>query len=816
MDTSQWEKFDRHFLEPMKDAPNKYGDQTTFVLYHLFIIQIYNELKGFSEEMKKEIMQKNQPEIQDLFKMGEKKWDLNVEKSLPPLNLILPNFPKATWDVNETTKNRHKNVSKIVNTIIPKFKWPRKELIPKDASRLKADEGRAQATEFEDLEEDEFEDVDEFEESILPKSTKGESEDEDVDEFEDVEEESILPKSTETQSFPDAQEPPGPLKEKKKHVTFQLENDCPFEHQPITKGVKKVADYCKHLENRPVYRKTKEGFGCCYEEEEKAEEVKKQQKQQQQSKSYPVKEASSAASTFITSIINPSIAEEVKKNKRSHIVRMAKEKKQSELQPVNWKDKVISGEYLVSWDSVVGLKDTKKDLESTFLYALQFPSLFLNKPRNMLLYGPPGTGKTFIIRALAKKMLPHVIVIAPTAADFKSRWVGGTEKQLSSLFDYCNRVLRKSELLRKSDTKKNGWEIQKVIIFFDEFENLGAKRGEGSAEHTQQTVAHMLQMMDGVKSSPNISIIAATNYPWRLDEAILRRFAVKIFIDLPSLPARVELIAQTLAEHYNSKGFKPKGASVPVTNYKDLESKNGDLKKVKILQGKGNDFLSNIQEAVQIIDDEPDDSFFQRSDRKTWFDPSEKDDNTIALFNQDYCKDGDCSVNLNNIATLAYLTGPSYLGYYSGSDLTKIIENAINNVSLRAVTGEKCCCEDNISITKTSVSYPEYKITGDKPCMKCGDNILEPLDHLSYQKHDPYYWYAGSENEESSVNLSEFEIEQKLYEKNKFLRTYEIRQCDLIIGVTKHGKTIDPDLYERLQRYSRGEEEKQKPPIAHP
>ena len=501
---------------------------------------------------------------------------------------------------------------------------------------------------------------------------------------------------------------------------------------------------------------------------------------------------------------------------------MAKEKKQSELQPVNWKDKVISGEYLVSWDSVVGLKDTKKDLESTFLYALQFPSLFLNKPRNMLLYGPPGTGKTFIIRALAKKMLPHVIVIAPTAADFKSRWVGGTEKQLSSLFDYCNAVLDKGKSLRKNEEKeldtkmKKIREILKVIIFFDEFENLGAKRGEGSAEHTQQTVAHMLQMMDGVKSSPNISIIAATNYPWRLDEAILRRFAVKIFIDLPSLPARVELIAQTLAEHYNSKGFKPKGASVPVTNYKDLESKNGDLKKVKILQGKGNDFLSNIQEAVQIIDDEPDDSFFQRSDRKTWFDPSEKDDNTIALFNQDYCKDGDCSVNLNNIATLAYLTGPSYLGYYSGSDLTKIIENAINNVSLRAVTGEKCCCEDNISITKTSVSYPEYKITGDKPCMKCGDNILEPLDHLSYQKHDPYYWYAGSENEESSVNLSEFEIEQKLYEKNKFLRTYEIRQCDLIIGVTKHGKTIDPDLYERLQRYSRGEDEKQKPPIAPP
>ena len=78
---------------------------------------------------------------------------------------------------------------------------------------------------------------------------------------------------------------------------------------------------------------------------------------------------------------------------------------------IKWSEKLIGENEFVGWDEIIGLKNTKEDLESTFLYALRFPSLFLNKPRNMLLYGPPGNGKTFLIRALAKKMFPNVDIL---------------------------------------------------------------------------------------------------------------------------------------------------------------------------------------------------------------------------------------------------------------------------------------------------------------------------------------------------------------------------------------------------------------------
>ena len=91
-----------------------------------------------------------------------------------------------------------------------------------------------------------------------------------------------------------------------------------------------------------------------------------------------------------------------------------------------------------------------------------------------------------LVKAIAKKVDPFkVLVLAPVMSDFKSKWVGGTERLLSSLFDYCKQWLASPQ------------PPSKIIIFFDEFEGLGGKRGEAS-EHTAQTVGHMLQLIDGV------------------------------------------------------------------------------------------------------------------------------------------------------------------------------------------------------------------------------------------------------------------------------------------------------------------------------
>ena len=76
-------------------------------------------------------------------------------------------------------------------------------------------------------------------------------------------------------------------------------------------------------------------------------------------------------------------------------VETQKPKPESEIEDKDWW--ITSGIHkknFVKWNDIIGLKKIKKNIQSTFIYALDYPSLFLNKPRNMLLYGPPGNGKT--------------------------------------------------------------------------------------------------------------------------------------------------------------------------------------------------------------------------------------------------------------------------------------------------------------------------------------------------------------------------------------------------------------------------------------
>ena len=70
----------------------------------------------------------------------------------------------------------------------------------------------------------------------------------------------------------------------------------------------------------------------------------------------------------------------------------------------------------------MGLEPAKLEVMSSFIYALDYPSLFIKKPRNMLLYGPPGTGKTFLVKGMARRVWPRGRVVAVTASDFKGKY----------------------------------------------------------------------------------------------------------------------------------------------------------------------------------------------------------------------------------------------------------------------------------------------------------------------------------------------------------------------------------------------------------
>ena len=173
------------------------------------------------------------------------------------------------------------------------------------------------------------------------------------------------------------------------------------------------------------------------------------------------------------------------------------------------------------------LEELKEEIRFKIIEPLKNPELFEYYGKGMgggiLLYGPPGCGKSLIAKATANEAKANFIHVK--SSDLKSKYVGETEKNIAELF----------EKARNS---------QPTIIFFDEFEVLGADRSN-SHSHERSAVAQLLTEMDGVDAKEQqILLLAATNEPWAIDPALRRegRFGSTIFVPLPDLEARETII----------------------------------------------------------------------------------------------------------------------------------------------------------------------------------------------------------------------------------------------------------------------------------
>jgi SpoVK/Ycf46/Vps4 family AAA+-type ATPase len=189
----------------------------------------------------------------------------------------------------------------------------------------------------------------------------------------------------------------------------------------------------------------------------------------------------------------------------------------------------------ITFNDIVGMEDVKEALRDAIIYPARRPDLFpLGWPRGILLYGPPGNGKTMIAAAVANEIDSEFIHI--DAASIMSKWLGEAEKNVAKIF----RVAR--ELSKK--------ENKPVIIFIDEIDALlGVYNTEVGGEARVRN--QFLKEMDGLlDKSENfkVYIIGATNKPWRLDEAFLRRFQKRIYVKMPEFNQRLALF-----KHYCSK-----------------------------------------------------------------------------------------------------------------------------------------------------------------------------------------------------------------------------------------------------------------------
>ncbi|XP_026154065.1 katanin p60 ATPase-containing subunit A-like 2 isoform X2 [Mastacembelus armatus] len=193
----------------------------------------------------------------------------------------------------------------------------------------------------------------------------------------------------------------------------------------------------------------------------------------------------------------------------------------------------------VRWEDIIGLEDAKRLVKEAVVYPIKYPQLFtgiLSPWKGLLLYGPPGTGKTLLAKAVATECKTTFFNIS--ASSIVSKWRGDSEKLVRVLF----------ELARYHAPS---------TIFLDELESVMGQRGTGlGGEHegSRRMKTELLVQMDGLARSEDlVFVLAASNLPWELDHAMLRRLEKRILVGLPSSPARQAMICHWLPP-FNSTG----------------------------------------------------------------------------------------------------------------------------------------------------------------------------------------------------------------------------------------------------------------------
>ena len=186
----------------------------------------------------------------------------------------------------------------------------------------------------------------------------------------------------------------------------------------------------------------------------------------------------------------------------------------------------------VHFEDIVGLEDVKKAIRVRMIYPIKHPEIYklYNKTSGggLLMYGPPGTGKTMIAKAIACEVGAKFYAIK--GSDLRCKWVGESEKNISSLFE----TARNDKL---------------AIIMIDEIDTILGQRGED--KHNDKVVNEFLQQIDGFMGrAENLLLLAATNRPWDIDSAAMRsgRFSEKIYVPLPDKVARKFLFEKNLKD----------------------------------------------------------------------------------------------------------------------------------------------------------------------------------------------------------------------------------------------------------------------------
>ncbi|KAL0228264.1 hypothetical protein RCL1_004407 [Eukaryota sp. TZLM3-RCL] len=193
---------------------------------------------------------------------------------------------------------------------------------------------------------------------------------------------------------------------------------------------------------------------------------------------------------------------------------------------------LYSGPLTITFESVAGLENEKRLLKECIINPLQNPQLFTGlraAPRGVILFGPPGTGKTLLAKCIAAEA--NAKFFSLSASSVTGKYFGDSESKVKTLFKVARRMAPS-------------------IIFIDEIDSLLTSRSSDEHDALRRLKTQFLVELDGFvsdqSSTDSVFFIGATNLPWELDNALLRRLGRRIYIPLPDTESRRHLLSNLL------------------------------------------------------------------------------------------------------------------------------------------------------------------------------------------------------------------------------------------------------------------------------
>jgi len=227
----------------------------------------------------------------------------------------------------------------------------------------------------------------------------------------------------------------------------------------------------------------------------------------------------------------------------------------------------------VSFQDVIGLTKAKRILREAVILPRKYPFLFQTSGlpltwKGLLLFGSPGCGKTILAKALATEA--RSVFFNVSAATLTSKWHGESEKLVQCLFVMAR-------------------QYESSVIFIDEIEGLMSSRmSDGEHEASRRLKVELLQQIDGIVSdlrpadgaekSTHVFVLCATNYPWAIDGAMLRRLEKRVYVELPNLLGRLSMLRHFLGSRLRvdrTEGVAGPATDLAFSDLKEIAARKG-------------------------------------------------------------------------------------------------------------------------------------------------------------------------------------------------------------------------------------------------